>query len=204
MSSKLSKNEMYKILIAQKDAITKITGIITPKSIDTLENELSGAFTILKSTHFAEGEQYGYLACVIPEKKYRIVIAEPTWVYAVPVNPGTYTAAALAAGVSGAHQEQITAQHKETQMAYTKHLGTQEAGKELLLYGIGDDALALLKKQYINFGNTTIYSMILHLCEKTAIKMTTSQKFKYKAKEYGKQWDPTTSITAYFTSLNKF
>jgi hypothetical protein len=46
--------------------------------------------------------------------------------------------------------------------------------------------------------------MILHLCKKMAIKMTTSQKFEYKAKGYGKQWDLTTSITAYFTGLNKF
>jgi hypothetical protein len=36
------------------------------------------------------------------------------------------------------------------------------------------------------------------------IKMTTSQKFEYKAEGYGKQWDPTTSITAYFTGLDKF
>ncbi len=85
------------------------------------------------------------------------------WVYAAPVNPGAYPAAALAAGVSVAHQEQITMQHKEPQMAYTEYLGTQEAGKELLLYGVGDDALALLKKQYINFGGATIHSMILHL-----------------------------------------
>jgi len=46
--------------------------------------------------------------------------------------------------------------------------------------------------------------MILHLREKAAIKMTTSQKFEYKAEGYGKQWDPTTSITAYFTALDKF
>jgi hypothetical protein len=85
-----------------------------------------------------------------------------------------------------------------------RYLRGQEARKELLLYGIGDDALALLKKQYINFGNATIHSMILHLCEKTAIKMTTSQKFKYKVEGYGKQWDLTTNITAYFTSLDKF
>jgi hypothetical protein len=43
--------------------------------------------------------------------------------------------------------------------------------------------------------------MILHLCEKTAIKMATSQKFKYKAEGYGKQWDPTKSIKAYFTGI---
>ncbi len=95
-------------------------------------------------------------------------------------------------------------QHKETQMAHTKYLSAQEAGKELLLYGIGDDALAPLKKQYINFGNATIHSMILHLCKKTAIKMTTSQKFEYKAEGYGEQWDATTSIRSYFTSLDNF
>jgi hypothetical protein len=112
MSSKLSKNGEYKILLAQKDTITKITGIITSKSIDTLKNELGGAFTILKFTHFAKGG-YRYLACIIPEEKYRIVIADPVWVYTAPVNPGAYAATALAAGVSRAHPEQITVQHKE-------------------------------------------------------------------------------------------
>jgi hypothetical protein len=89
-------------------------------------------------------------------------------------------------------------------MSYANYLGSQEAGKELLLYGVSDDALAPLKKQYINFGNATIHSMILHLREKTAIKMTTLQKFEYKSEGYAKQWDPTTSITAYFTGLDKF
>ncbi len=144
------------------------------------------------------------MASVIPEEKYRIVINSPARVYTAPVNPSAYAATALAAGVSAAQHEQIVAQHKEEQTVYANYLGSQEAGKELLLYGVSDDVLAPLKKQYINFGNATIHSMILHLREKTAIKMTTSQKFEYKAKGYGKQWDPTTSITAYFTGLDKF
>jgi hypothetical protein len=106
--------------------------------------------------------------------------------------------------VSAAQREQLVVQHKEEQTAYANYLGSQEAGKELLLYGVGDNALAPLKKQYINFGNATIHSMILHLQEKTAIKMTTLQKFEYKAEGYGKQWDPTMSIMAYFTALDKF
>jgi hypothetical protein len=103
MSSKPSKNGAHKTLVAPKDVITKIMGIITPKSINTLKNELGGAFTILKSTHFAEGKGYGYLACIIPEEKNCIVIADPTWVYVAPVDPGAYAVAALAAGVSAAH-----------------------------------------------------------------------------------------------------
>jgi len=204
MANKSTKNGAYEMLVAQKDAITRITGIITPESIDGLENELGGAFTKLKSTHFAEGQRYGFLATVIPQEKYRIVISDAAWVYTAPANPGAYAAAALVAGVSAAQREQLVAQHKEEQTAYADYLGSQEAGKELLLYGVGDDALAPLKKQYINFGDATIHSMILHLREKTAIKMTTSQKFEYKAEGYGKQWDPTTSITAYFTALDKF
>jgi hypothetical protein len=34
--------------------------------------------------------------------------------------------------------------------------------------------------------------------------MTTSQKYDYRIKGYCKAWDPTMSITAYFTSLNRF
>ncbi len=133
------------MLVMQKDAITKITGIITPESIDGLENKLGGAFTKLKSTHFKEGRRYGFLATVIPQEKYRIVISNVAWVYEAPANPGAYAAAALVAGVSAAQREQLVAQHKEEQMAYADYLGLQEAGKELLLYGVGDNALAPLK-----------------------------------------------------------
>ncbi len=137
------------MLVAQKDAITKITGIITPEFIDTLENELGGAFTIVKSTHFVDGQRYGFLASMIPQEKYRVVISDPAWVYVAPANPGTYLTAALVAGVSMAQQEQLVAQHKEAQTTYTNYLGAQEAGKEFLLYGVGADALAPLRKQYI-------------------------------------------------------
>jgi hypothetical protein len=192
------------MLVTQKDTITKITGIITPKFVDTLKNKLGGAFTILKSTHFKEGQRYGFLATVIPKAKYSIVINNPTWVYAAPGNLGAYAAAALGANVSAAQRKQIVAHHKEEQTLYANYLIAQEAGNKLLLYGVGNNALAPLKKQYITFGDATIHSMILHLQEKMAIKMTTSQKFEYESEGYGKQWDPTTSITAYFMGLDKF
>jgi hypothetical protein len=121
-----------------------------------------------------------------------------------PINPGAYAATALGAGVSATQQEQIVANHKDDQTSYAEYLGAQEAGKELILYGVGDDVLAPLKKQYINFGDATIHSMTKHLREKTAIKMTTSQKYNCKTEGYKKPWDPTMSITAYFTGLDKF
>jgi hypothetical protein len=74
----------------------------------------------------------------------------------------------------------------DNQTSYTEYLDAQEAEKELILYGVGDDALAPLKKQYINFGDATIHTMIKHLREKTAIKMMTSQKYDYKTEGYKK------------------
>jgi hypothetical protein len=132
------------------------------------------------------------------------MIANNTWTYTPPKNPGAYAAATLNAGISAAHQEQLIANHKEEQISYTKYLKAQEAGKELILYGMGNDALAHLKKQYINFGDATVHSMIKHLRNKKAIMMMTSQKYDYETKGYCKAWDPTISITAYFTGLNRF
>ncbi len=65
--------------------------------------------------------------------------------------------------------------------------------------------MALLKKQYIGFRDSMVLSMINRLHLKMAIKMTTVQKHKHKkTTEYNNPWDPTTSITAYFTQLNQF
>jgi hypothetical protein len=145
MTSK-AKNGAYKILATQKSAITKIAGVIKPEAINNLENKIGGILTILKSTHFDKDQRYVYLAFLIPEDKYRVVIANATWTYAAPINPGTYAATALGAGVSTAQQEQIVANHKDDQTSYAEYLGAQEAGKELILYGVGVNVLAPLKK----------------------------------------------------------
>ena len=112
-----------------------------------------------------------------------MVIANATWMYTAPINPGAYAATALGAGVSTTQREQIFANHKKDQTSYAEYLGAQEAGKELILYGVGGDALAPLKKQYINFG-----SFIKHLRKKTVIKMTTSQKYDYKQRATKSPW----------------
>ncbi len=103
-----------------------------------------------------------------------------------------------------AKREKLAAEHKILQESYNDYLGVKEAGKELILYAVGNDALAPLKQLYIGFGNTTVLEMINHLRLKTAIKMTTAQKHEYRTTGYNNPWDPTTSITAYFAHLNSF
>jgi hypothetical protein len=80
----------------------------------------------------------------------------------------------------------------------------EEAAKELILYATGNYALAPLKKQYIWFRDTTVLSILDHLRQKTVIQMTPAQKHEYKTSRYKALWDPTSSITAYLTHLNRF
>ena len=201
-SSKTSS--AYDTLIGVRDKLTRLHGIITPESVDKLEDELGGVCTIIKTHHYEQGQKYGHLASVIPRDKYRIVISDAAWDHTAPADPGAYSTAALAVGNAAAQREQLVAEHKQLQTSYASYLGVEEAGKELILYAVGDDALAPLKKQYIGFGDSTILTMLDHLRQKTAIKMTTAQKHEYKTNGYNTSWDPTTSITAYFTNLDRF
>ncbi len=194
----------YEILIGLRDKITCLNGNITPEGIDKLEDKFGGVCTLIKTHHYMEGQKYGHLASVILQEKYRIVISNNAWTHAAPANPGAYSAAALGVGNAAAQREQFVAKHKVLQSSYPKLLGMEEAGKELILYAVGIDALAPLKKQYIRFGDTRILSMLDHLRQKMAIRMTTAQKYEYKNAGFNAPWDPTTSITAYFTSLNCF
>jgi hypothetical protein len=100
-----TKNGAYKMLPAQKVAVTRITRVITLEAIDNLKDKIGGIFTILKSTHFAKEQHYNYsyLASIIPEARYQLVIANNMWLYAPPASPGAYAVAALNAGISAAH-----------------------------------------------------------------------------------------------------
>jgi hypothetical protein len=197
-------NAVYDTLISLRDKLTCTNGVITPEAVDKLKDELGGIFTVTKTHHYKQGQKYGHLASAIPKQKYRLVIGNATWAHTVPGNPGAYSQAALSIGNSATLQEQHVAEHKILQKSYNDYLGVKEAGKEPILYAVGGDALAPLKKLYIGFGDLRVLKIIDHLCLKTAIKMTTAQKHEYKTTGYNNSWDPTMSITAYFTQLDCF
>jgi hypothetical protein len=144
----------YDTLISLRDKLTCLNGVITLEAVDKLEDELGGIFTMTKTHHYEQGQKYGHLASAIPESKYRLVIGSPTWNHTVATDPGAYSTDALAAGNAAATREQFVSQHKIEQKSYRDYLSVEEAGKELILYAVGDDAVAPLKKQYIGFGDS--------------------------------------------------
>jgi hypothetical protein len=197
-------NAAYDMLISLRNKLTRTNRVITPEAVDKLKDELGRIFTVTKTHHYKQGQKYRHLTSAIPKQKYRLIIRNATWAHTVPGNPGAYLQAALGVGNSAALQEQHVAEHKILQKSYNNYLGVKEVGKELILYAVSNDALAPLKKLYIGFGDSMVLEMINHLRLKKAIKMTTAQKHKYKTMGYNNLWDPTTSITAYFTQLDRF
>jgi hypothetical protein len=139
-------NAAYDTLVSLRDKLTFLNNVITPEVIDKLENELGGIFTITKTHHYEQGQKYGHLASAIPEPKYRLVIGNAAWAHTVPGDPDAYLKAALGVSNSATLREQHVAEHKILQKSYNDYLGVEEAGKELILYAVGDNALAPLKK----------------------------------------------------------
>jgi hypothetical protein len=203
MSSSAS-NEAYNTLIKLRDKLTRLNGVITQEAIEKLKDELGRIFTVAKTHHYTQGQKYGHLASAIPKGKYKLVIGNATWTHTVPTDPGAYSADSLNTGNVAATRKQFVAQHKIKQKSYRDYLNIKEAGKELILYAVGNNAVAPLKKQYIGFGNTTVLAMIDHLCLMMAIRMMTAQKYEYKTNGYNTPWGPTMSITMYFSLLDCF
>jgi hypothetical protein len=177
MSSSAS-NKACNTLIKLRDKLTRLNGVITLEAIDKLNDKLGGIFTVAKTHHYTQEQKYGHLASAIPKSKYRLIIGSATWTHMVSTNPGAYSADALNAGNAAATSKHFVAQHKIKQKSYRDYLNVEEAGKELILYAVGNDAVAPLKKQYIGFGNTKVLAIINHLRLKMAIWMMTAKKIR--------------------------
>jgi hypothetical protein len=93
----VQKHGAYDTLISLQNKLTCLHGVITPESVDKLEDELGEIFMVTKTHHYEQCQKYGHLASAILELKYRLIIGDATWAHDVPANPGTYSQAALTA-----------------------------------------------------------------------------------------------------------
>ena len=96
---------------------------------------------------------------------------------------------ALAVRNAAALREQYVAEQKILVKSYNDYLGIEEAGKGLVLYAAGNNALTLLKKQHIGFGNLKVLSMINHPCQKAAIKID-SANAQVQGHQVQQPWGP--------------
>ena len=106
MSSSASL-DAYDTHISLRNKLTHLNSVIMPEAVDKLEDELGGIFTVTKTHHYDQGQKYGHLEIAIPKSKYRLVIGDATWNHTAPINPGAYSADALAADNAAVTPEQF-------------------------------------------------------------------------------------------------
>ena len=195
----------YEQLFEQRHtSITRVVGPITPAVIDKLQDEVATIAATIKTYSYPQGQAYGHVATIIPQAKYRILITDPTFIYAIVADPGAYDQAALAAGASAAQREQIVANHKRLQTDYQSYLTVQNVAKDLIIFALGDLAVAALKKPYVGYNSTTVHAMFEHLYNKTAVKMTEKDKQDYLNEGYATNWDGSGDLQAYFAEIDRF
>ena len=75
---------------------------------------------------------------------------------------------------------------------------------DLIIYVIGEDAVASLKRRYIGFMDMTPQQMIHHLCTNVCNKMITKEKETFKTQGYAWRMDTIKNIITYFKELENF
>ena len=79
-----------KAITSETDKVTKILDDITPEGVDMLEESIGEILTKHQAYHFTRGTDFGHLAVILTENKYRDAINDQTFVYAAPTDQGTY------------------------------------------------------------------------------------------------------------------
>ena len=133
-----------KAITAETGKVTNIVDDITPEGLDMLEESIGEILTKHKAYHLARGTDFGHLAVILTEDKYRNAINDQTFVYAAPTDQGAYDPNSVN-NINAVQRAQEEAEHRRKNVSYKFYLGVAEAYWDLIIYAVGDSAVAPLK-----------------------------------------------------------
>ena len=134
----------------------------------------------------------------------QMIYGDPEYTYClVPVDQGLYdtTIADKSSAMVWSQAEHIHDGLNDNILIYD---GVCLDTNDLIIYASGEDAVALLRKRYIGFGDTNPQQMIEHLHPNVCIKMNTKEKDAFKTQGYACEWDMTKNIITYFKEIRNF
>ena len=127
---------------------------------------------------------------------------QPYFVYNTAVDQGAYDPEVISNAATAANWAHTEAHHDQNNYEYQTYLGIKTGTKELIKYAVGNDALTPLKKGFIEFGDKTQQTMIIHLRNKVCLKLTAPEKEDFNRIGYQKPWDVTQNIATYYKYLD--
>ena len=107
----------------------------------------------VKSDHFKEGRTNGNLYVIIPVEEYCTIIGDDVWMYDPPFDLNTYYP--TAANATEAVQADKEAEWNRKITALETFNIACVGAKDLVIYGVGEDAVVAIKQQYVGYGGVT-------------------------------------------------
>ena len=152
---------------AQKEKVNHIVGDITQEVINNLKEEIAGILVGVKSDHFKERCTNGNLTVTIPMEEYHTIIGDDVWMYDPPVNINTYDP--TPANATSAVWAVREAEWKKKLTDLETFNGACTGEKELIIYGVGEDAVVTIKQRYVGYRGVTPKKIMQHIRDKMCI-----------------------------------
>ena len=103
---------------------------------------------------------------ILTENKYRDSIGDQIFVYSALTDQGVYDPTA-GKNINAAPRAQEEAAHKRNNVSYEVYLGVAEACRDLIIYAVGESAVAPLNKRYVKYGRCSPQAMMKRLRDYT-------------------------------------
>ena len=94
-------------------------------------------------------------------KEYCTIIGNNTWTHNPPIYINSYDT--TSANATEAVRVVKEAEWKRKLTALKTFNGACEGAKELIIYGVGEDAFVVIKQQYVGYGGVTPKKMMQHM-----------------------------------------
>ena len=91
------------------------------------------------------------------------------------------------------------AEWKRKRIALKTFKSACAGAKDLIIYGVGEDAVVVIKKQYVGYRDMIPKRMMQHICDKTCTKTKVLDKAKKNG--HNTPWDTTSEINIYWKYL---
>ena len=106
-----------KAITSKTDKVTKIVDDITPEGLNMREENIGEILTKHKAYHFTRGTDFGHLAVILTENKYRDAIDDQKFEYDAPTDQGTYYPN-TGNNMNATQRAQEEAEHKRKNVSY--------------------------------------------------------------------------------------
>lgn len=178
--------------------VTPMNGEPTMKSYETLVNELKPIAIKLKTTLFAKGHKYGFLATICTEEDYASIIEDPNYKWMEPEEPEDYDST-ITDDMTDVQRKQREEQHKRYKIEFNKYVAATNVLRARIIEAVEEEYIEKLKDPVVDYDEHSPYLLLEQI--KAAVSLTTYERNQIKDL-VRIPWDSTITLRKYANTLD--